>query len=151
MTQGEQLTDLSYLKEMSGNDISIIEEMIEIFIEQIPEFTEEVSNYFETQNWEGLGAVAHKAKSSVRTMGMDSIGDCLEQLEHFSKGNLKFELQIKKEKGVELSPKDEKNWSNVMHETTNDVEMKHIPDLVECFLSKCPLAVDELRSNLKKL
>lgn len=151
MTQGEKLTNLSYLKEMSGNDSSIIEEMIEIFIEQIPEFTEEITNNFESQNWEGLGAVAHKAKSSVRTMGMDSIGDCLEQLEHFSKGNLKFEIQIKKEKEIELSPADEKNWSNVMHETTNDIEMKHIPELVEHFLTNCPLAIAELKSTLKQL
>jgi succinate dehydrogenase/fumarate reductase flavoprotein subunit len=82
---------------------------------------------------------------------MDRIGDCLEQLEHFSKGNLKFELQIKKEKGIELSPEDEKNWSNVMHETTNDTELKHIPDLVEHFLANCPLAVEELKSSLKEL
>lgn len=151
MTQGHKITDLSYLKEMSGNDKSIIEEMIEIFIEQIPEFTDEVSSNFDTRDWAGLGAIAHKAKSSVRTMGMEYIGDCLEQLEHFSKGNLKFELQIKKEKGVELSPDDEKNWSNVMNETSNDVELKHIPDLVECFLTNCPLAVDELKTTLQQL
>ncbi|WP_421920020.1 Hpt domain-containing protein [Marinifilum sp.] len=151
MTQGEQLTNLSYLKEMSGNDNSIIEEMIGIFIEQIPEFIQDLTVNFESKNWEGLGAVAHKAKSSVRTMGMDSIGDCLEQLEHFSKGNLKFELQIKKEKGIDLSPDEKKNWSNVMHETTNDMELKHIPDLIEIFLSNCPLAVEELKSSLKQL
>ena len=143
--------DLSYLKEMSGNDNNIIEEMIEIFIDQVPEFTENITNHFESQNWEGLGAVAHKAKSSVRTMGMEYMGDCLEQLEHFSKGNLKFELQIKKEKGIELSPEEKKNWLNVMHEAKNDIELKHIPELVECFLSKCPLAVEELKSSLKQL
>ena len=71
MTLGEKLTDLSYLKEMSGNDYSIIKEMIDIFIEQVPEFLDEVSNSFESQDLQALGAVAHKAKSSVRTMGME--------------------------------------------------------------------------------
>nr|WP_320120183.1 Hpt domain-containing protein [uncultured Marinifilum sp.] len=151
MTQKGKLTDLSYLKEMSGNDNSIIEEMIEIFIEQIPEFIVEVSSYFESHDWNGLGAVAHKAKSSVRTMGMEHIGECLEKLEHYSKGNLKLELQLKKDKGIELSTEDEKKWNNVMHEPLNDIDLKHIPELVNTFLSSCPLAIDELKSTLQEL
>jgi HPt (histidine-containing phosphotransfer) domain-containing protein len=125
--------------------------MIEIFIEQIPEFTNEIANCLESQNWAGLGAIAHKAKSSVRTMGMNGIGDCLEQLEHFSKGNLKFEIQLKKEQEIELSQADEKNWTNVMHETKNDVELNYIPELVEQFLTCCPIAVEELKSKAKQL
>ncbi|MDE5419519.1 Hpt domain-containing protein [Labilibaculum sp. DW002] len=150
MTLGEKLTDLSYLKEMSGNDYSIIKEMIDIFIEQVPEFLDEVSNSFESQDWQALGAVAHKAKSSVRTMGMEKTGSYLEQLEHFSKGNLKFDLQIKKEKGIEFSPSDEKNWINVKYETKNDIELKHIPELVEGFLTQCPLAIRELKETLEQ-
>jgi HPt (histidine-containing phosphotransfer) domain-containing protein len=151
MTQGKKITDLSYLKEMSGNDNSIIGEMIDIFLEQIPEFEEEISSSFETQNWQELGAIAHKAKSSVRTMGMENSGDCLEQLEHFSKGNLKFELQLKKEEGIEFSDQDEKNWTNVKSETMNDIELKLIPELVEEFLSQCPLAINELKETLRQL
>ncbi|MGQ1909797.1 Hpt domain-containing protein [Marinifilum sp. RC60d5] len=151
MTQKGKLTDLSYLKEMSGNDNSIIGEMIEIFIEQIPEFTGEVSSYFEAHDWNRLGAVAHKAKSSVRTMGMESIGECLEKLEHYSKGNLKSELQLKKDKGIELSSEDEKNWNNVMHEPLSDIKLDYIPELVSTFLSSCPLAVNELKSTLQEL
>ncbi|PCH70678.1 MAG: Hpt domain-containing protein [Bacteroidales bacterium] len=151
MTQGKKITDLSYLKEMSENDNSIIGEMIDIFLEQIPEFEDEISKSFETQNWQELGAVAHKAKSSVRTMGMEKSGDCLEQLEHLSKGNLKFELQLKKEKGIEFSPQDEKNWSNVKNETMNDNELKLIPVFVEEFLAQCSLAATELKETLKQL
>ncbi len=151
MTLGEKHTDLSYLKEMSGNDHGIIKEMIDIFIEQVPEFLEEVSLSFETQNWQALGAVAHKAKSSVRAMGMEKTGMYLEQLECFSKGNLKLELQIKKEKGTEFSPSDEKNWANVKNENKNDIELKYIPELVEGFLTQCPLAIRELNETLKQL
>jgi len=151
MTQGEKIIDLSYLREMSGNDKSIIKEMIEIFIDQIPEFEEEVSSRFEVQDWNGLGAIAHKAKSSVRTMGMEYMGECLEKLEHYSKGNLKFELQLKKEKSIEFSPEDEKCWRNVMHEHKNDVDLKEIPELVESFLNQCPKAMEELQYTLKHL
>lgn len=151
MTQGKKITDLSYLKEMSGNDNSIIGEMIDIFLEQIPEFEGEISSSFETQNWQELGAIAHKAKSSVRTMGMENSGDCLEQIEQFSKGNLKFELQLKKEKGIEFSTQDEKNWNNVKNETINDIELKHIPELVKEFLTQCPIARTELKETLGQL
>ncbi|MBN2595308.1 Hpt domain-containing protein [Labilibaculum sp.] len=145
------ITDLSYLKEMSGNDNNIISEMIDIFLEQIPEFEEEILRSFEAQNWQDLGAIAHKAKSSVRTMGMENSGDCLEQLEHFSKGNLKFELQLKRENNIEFSPQDEKNWTNVKNETMNDIDLIHIPVLVEEFLSQCTLAIKELKETLGQL
>ncbi|MDM8161754.1 Hpt domain-containing protein [Labilibaculum sp. K2S] len=125
--------------------------MIDIFLEQIPEFEEEISRSFETQNWQDLGAITHKAKSSVRTMGMEKSGDCLEQLEHFSKGNLKFELQLKTENSIEFSPQDEKNWTNVKNETMNDIDLVHIPVLVEEFLSQCPLAIKELKETLGQL
>ncbi|PKQ60935.1 hypothetical protein BZG02_17460 [Labilibaculum filiforme] len=151
MTKGEKITDLSYLREMSGNDKSIIGEMIDIFLEQIPEFEEEIARSLKVQDWQDLGAIAHKAKSSMRTMGMENSGDCLEQLEHFSKGNLKFELQQKKEKGIEFNPEDEKNWNNVKSETMNDIELKHIPLLVEEFLTQCPLAINELKETLEQL
>ncbi len=151
MTQGEKITDLSYLKEMSGNDKTIIGEMIDIFLEQIPEFEEEISSSFNAKNWQELGAFAHKAKSSVRTMGMEYSGDCLDQLEHFSKGNLKFELQLKKENSIEFTIQDEKNWNNVKNETMNDIELIHIPALVEEFLSQCPLAIKELKETLDQL
>lgn len=151
MTLREKLTDLSYLREMSGNDYVIIKEMIDIFIEQIPEFLEDVSSSFESRDWQALGAISHKAKSSVRTMGMEKAGSYLEQLEHFAKGNLKFELQIKQEKGIDFSTSDEKNWNNVKYETKNDIELKYIPELVEGFLTQCPLAVKELKETLGQL
>jgi HPt (histidine-containing phosphotransfer) domain-containing protein len=151
MIQDEKITDLSYLKEMSGDDNSIIVEMITIFLEQIPEFEEEISIHFKARDWQELGAMAHKAKSSVRTLGMEKTGECLEQLEHFSKGNLKSELQTKRENGIEFSPNDEKNWSNVKNESSNDIELAIIPKLVEQFLAHCPIAIKELKKSMEQL
>ncbi|WP_372754140.1 Hpt domain-containing protein [Labilibaculum sp.] len=151
MIQDEKITDLSYLKEMSGNDNGIIVEMIDIFLEQIPEFENEISSHYKARDWQELGAIAHKAKSSVRTLGMETTGKCLEQLEHFSKGNLKFELQTKKENGIEFSLKDEKNWLNVKNESTNDIKLAIIPKLVEQFLAHCPIAIKELKKDMDQL
>lgn len=136
---------------MSGNNKDIMIEMVEIFIEQNPEFTEGISSYFENQQWTELGAIAHKAKSSVRIMGMDELGDCLEKIEHYSKGNQKVELQKKIENRHKLDDDDLRIWNNVRNEDVNDIHLQFIPDLVSNFLIQCPLAISELKKALLEL
>ncbi len=143
--------DLSYLKEMSGNNKDIMKEMVAIFIEQTPEFTQGVADYFESRNWTQLGAIAHKAKSSVRIMGMNELGTCLENIEHYSKGNQKVELQGKIEKMHKLNDEDLRVWNNVRMEKVDDIDLKYIPDLVHYFLEQSPLSIIELEKALLEL
>ena len=151
MNSNSKIIDLSYLREMSGNNKDIMVEMVEIFIEQNPEFTEGISNYFENKQWTELGAVAHKAKSSVRIMGMDELGDCLEKIEHYSKGNQKVELQQKIENRHKLNDDDLRIWNNVRNEEVNDIDLKFIPTLVSTFLNQSPVAITELRKAILEL
>jgi len=151
MNQNYKLIDLSYLKEMSGNNKDIMHEMVDIFIEQNPEFTEGISTHFKNKQWTNLGAIAHKAKSSVRIMGMIALGDCLEKIEHYSKGNQKIELQSKIEKRHKLDDEDLKIWNNVRNEDINDIELKFIPDLVNFFMIQSPLAINELKKAIQEL
>lgn len=151
MNSDSKIIDLTYLKEMSGNNKDIMLEMVEIFIEQNPEFTEGVSNYFENKQWSKLGAIAHKAKSSFRIMGMCELGECLEKIEHYSKGNQKIELQQKIENKQTLNDDDMRIWNNVQNEDVNDVKLKFIPELVSHFLSHSPIAINELNKALSEL
>jgi len=151
MNQNHKLIDLSYLKDMSGDNKDIMHEMVEIFLEQTPEFTEGISEYFENKQWTNLGAVAHKAKSSVRIMGMNDLGDCLEKIEHYSKGNQKIELQTKIKNEHKLNEKDLRIWNNVQNEDKNDIDLKFIPDLVDFFLKQSPLAIIELKKAAQEL
>lgn len=151
MNQNHKLIDLSYLKDMSGNNKDIMHEMVEIFIEQNPEFTEGISEYFKTKQWTNLGAVAHKAKSSARIMGMSALGDCLEEIEHYSKGNKKIELQTKIANKHKLGEEDLKIWNNIRNERKNDIDLKFIPDLVNFFLEQSPLAIIELKKAAQEL
>ena len=136
---------------MSGNNTDIMHEMVDIFIEQNPEFIEGISAYFENKQWTDLGAIAHKAKSSVRIMGMNALGDCLEKIEHYSKGNQKIELQTKIENRHKLSEEDLKIWNNVRNEDKHDIELKFIPELVSYFLDQSPLAINELKKAVREL
>lgn len=73
--------DLTYLESMSMGSQEMVNEMIEIFIEQIPEFTEGLKDLFEKKDYQALGALAHKAKSSVAVMGMNELSAILKDLE----------------------------------------------------------------------
>lgn len=74
-------TDLSYLKEITGGESSIVIEMVEMFISQVDEFKENLNKYLEEKNWLELGKEAHKAKSSVLIVGMEDLGKNLKKLQ----------------------------------------------------------------------
>lgn len=75
------ITDLNYLKSMSGGDAGFIREMIDLFREQIDEYRSIMPELLEKMDHDSLSKVAHKAKSSVAVMGMTEVADLLKELE----------------------------------------------------------------------
>jgi HPt (histidine-containing phosphotransfer) domain-containing protein len=73
--------DLSYLREMSGGNTELIQEMISIFSTQVKEFSNEMEQLLANQQYELLGKLAHKAKSSVSIMGLNDLAVRLKDLE----------------------------------------------------------------------
>lgn len=74
-------TDLSYLKEITGGESSIVVEMIEMFVGQVEEFKTNLNQHLKDENWVELGKEAHKAKSSVLIVGMEELGKNLKKLQ----------------------------------------------------------------------
>ncbi|MGC9343165.1 MAG: Hpt domain-containing protein [Bacteroidales bacterium] len=74
-------TDLNYLKTMSNDDPDLMKEMIEIFNLQVNELSQEMQDLLENKEYETLGKVAHKAKTSVAIMGMNDLAKELKDLE----------------------------------------------------------------------
>jgi len=72
-------TDLSYLKEITGGESAIVIEMVEMFLAQVEEFKENLTNYLNDKNYIELGKEAHKAKSSVLIVGMEELGKNLKK------------------------------------------------------------------------
>ena len=70
---------------MSGGDEKFIREMIEIFKEQVVEYTEEMPKLLGQGDYDNLSKLAHKAKSSVAVMGMSDEADSLKELELLAK------------------------------------------------------------------
>ncbi|MFA5816952.1 MAG: Hpt domain-containing protein [Bacteroidales bacterium] len=84
--------DLTYLESMSSGSNELIVEMIQLFIDQLPEFTEGLTSHLKNGDYMALGALAHKAKSSVAVMGMDSLATDLKTLEISAKAGKDQEL-----------------------------------------------------------
>jgi len=75
------ISDLNYLRTMSGGDSKFIQEMIELFREQIEEYKQEMPELLRKKDYDSLSKMAHKAKSSVAVMGMNQVADQLKELE----------------------------------------------------------------------
>jgi HPt (histidine-containing phosphotransfer) domain-containing protein len=85
------IADLNYLKTMSGGDSKFIQEMIELFREQIDEYKIIMPDLLQQERYEDLSKVAHKAKSSVAVMGMTKVAELLKELEILAQGGTHVE------------------------------------------------------------
>ncbi len=76
-----RLTNLDYLKEITGGEPEVMHEFIQMFFDQLPEFRDGLTSHLANQKWKELGELAHKAKSSVMTFGMNELGYRLKELQ----------------------------------------------------------------------
>jgi len=145
--------NLEYLESITDGNNELVKELVNIFIEQVPEFNEGFEEGIEKGDWSLIAAVAHKAKSSVMSMGMDELGNKdLKNLELLAKllkldeaksthGDDDETLQFKK--SFENYPEDRKKW--LMENKNKD----SIQKIIEHFNSTCQSALDELNVVLK--
>ena len=87
-----KLINPEYLESVTGGEISIITELVDIFKEQVVEFYSEMKSLYSGQEYKQLGMLAHKAKSSVAIMGMDALADVLNSLEKSAKEGQNIEI-----------------------------------------------------------
>ena len=70
-----------YLEMVAGGDTELLKELIGMFRDQVSEFNYEMNILFTEGDYHALGNLAHKAKSSVAIMGMDSLANMLKTFE----------------------------------------------------------------------
>lgn len=81
-----------YLEMVAGGDTDLLKELVSMFRDQVAEFNSEMNLLLRERDYSGLGNLAHKAKSSVAIMGMDSLANMLKT----------FELQAHEGKNTEM-------------------------------------------------
>lgn len=80
-----RVIDLSYLHSVSDGNEELERSLSEIFLKQIPEFSEGMNEALTSGDLVKLAGIAHKAKSSVQAMGMEQLASSLKILEMLCK------------------------------------------------------------------
>jgi len=81
--------DLTYLRNVSGNNESFIKEMVETFIQSIPQSLKELEEAMQESDSPKLARITHQIKPSLTLLGLDSLRDSAVTLEEgFKTSNL---------------------------------------------------------------
>ena len=108
--------DLSYIESIANGDKEVLKELANIIVEQITEYKVGLRNHFNSRSWKELGALAHKAKSSVITIGMVNLGNIeLNNLELIAK---QYRIdELRKMKTISEKEKSELNFITAQFES----------------------------------
>ena len=77
----EQITDLTYLNSVCGDDPEFKKEMIETFLKNTPPLIKEMRDNLKMAEWKIIGDLAHKMKPSFTFMGIHSAKDLILEIE----------------------------------------------------------------------
>jgi HPt (histidine-containing phosphotransfer) domain-containing protein len=86
-----KLYDLTMIKEIAHGNNDFIKKMMQLFLDTIPPALSEMNQHIADQNWPSLGAVAHKIKPSIDTMGIDLLREDIRTLEKNGKDSINLE------------------------------------------------------------
>lgn len=84
----EKLYDLSQIEEMSGGDQNFVRRMALKFKDLVPIATEDLESHLSQHKMEHLAKSAHKLKSSIDALGIDSLKLDIRELEAIAKNGL---------------------------------------------------------------
>lgn len=79
--------NLSYLEDITGGDTSVILEMLDLFIQDIPKHTGNMMAFFKEGNLEDLAKEAHMLKPTVQYVGLFQMHEDLKQIESLAKNS----------------------------------------------------------------
>ena len=81
LNPGNLQIDLTYLNEIAGGDAEFMIDMIDIFIEQTPLYTEQLLVAVESKDWKTVGDIAHKIKPTLAFMGVEKAKEQMASIE----------------------------------------------------------------------
>jgi HPt (histidine-containing phosphotransfer) domain-containing protein len=78
---------LTYLQQVFHGNEAMVQQIVEMFLEQAPQFSVEMDMCIRQARWSDLHPVAHKLKSSVNMLGMAGLAPLVLEIERKSKFN----------------------------------------------------------------
>ncbi|MDP3452395.1 MAG: hypothetical protein Q8R90_05520 [Bacteroidales bacterium] len=67
------IPDLHFLKQMIGEDVDLLKEVITIFIEEMPSMLKELRESGESRDHEKLRSITHTMLTELSTLGITSV------------------------------------------------------------------------------
>lgn len=103
------MIDLSYLKEISGNDQEFIKEMLALFIQTTAAEAANLRDLLAKEDFEAIGHLAHKIKAPIQMLGATELFELIRLLEIYGKEKSHFaemphiiqQVELEVEKTVE--------------------------------------------------
>jgi len=90
MADDTQHFDLSYLNQVFQGNKALVIQIVELFLQQVPEYVRMMENHLKEGNYAAIHPLAHKSKSSTSMLGLKSIESLLIEIESNCKAG-KFE------------------------------------------------------------
>jgi HPt (histidine-containing phosphotransfer) domain-containing protein len=85
MSNDFHMINLDYLNEISEGNTDLIHDLVEMFIDQVPDYQKSMNTLHAKKDWRNLGRIAHKAKSAILMVGMNELAQELKKLEENAK------------------------------------------------------------------
>lgn len=85
------IINLSYLEEITGGDTTMILEMLDLFIRDIPTQIQNIQEFYNSDDIESLGKEAHKLKPTLQYIGLTGMFEDIKEVEHIAKSNTNME------------------------------------------------------------
>ena len=73
--------DLSYLSDVANGSTEFIIDMIDIFIQQTPDYVQQLGEAIKEKNWKSVADLSHKIKPTLAFMGVIKARDDMEVIE----------------------------------------------------------------------
>jgi HPt (histidine-containing phosphotransfer) domain-containing protein len=81
----EKLYNLDMVKEMAGGSQEFVNQLIQLFLDSVPESMELINTHYNNGDFEAMGKEAHKLKSTIRTIEVPSMVNQVMAIERIGK------------------------------------------------------------------
>jgi len=81
---GKPLIDLSYLDEMMNGNKTLIREILDLFLQQVPEELTKINSAIAQTNYAMIKTLAHSMRSSFSVLDVASLTPILQEMEDLS-------------------------------------------------------------------
>jgi HPt (histidine-containing phosphotransfer) domain-containing protein len=80
-TEKPALYDLTMVRSVCGGDEGFLTKMVKLFLETVPPALTDLKETVSSGQWDRVSKIAHKLKSTIDSMGIDSLKDDIRTIE----------------------------------------------------------------------